>query len=248
VIAAVFFDLGGTLIDAGGPAGMLRLNGAGIKNVYDFLELKKYPLPPLRRFQKKITRSLKMAHLMLMLSSREIDAKKLAGKIFSKMKINPSDEDFEEIERLWHKPFLESAALLPDVRDVLARVKERKIKMGVISNTIWPARLLADELQRLAILDYFEVLVLSSETSIRKPSPFIFEAACKKIAIPSSDCLMVGDAVKEDIYGALSAGMKAVLLAGRFKRPPGAAPCYEIENLVQLIDVIDELNGPAPPE
>ena len=246
MIAAVFFDLGGTLIDAGGPAGMLRLNGAGIKNVYDFLELKKYPLPLLRRFQKKITRSLKMAHLMLMLSSREIDAKKLAGRIFSKMKINPSDEDFEEIERLWHKPFLESAALLPDVRDVLSRVKERKIKMGVISNTIWPARLLADELQRLAILDYFEVLVLSSETSIRKPSPFIFEAACKKIAIPSSDCLMVGDAVKEDIYGALSAGMKAVLLAGRFKRPPGAAPCYEIENLVQLIDVIDELNGPAP--
>jgi len=246
MIAAVFFDLGGTLTAPPAPHRLRHLNAAGIRNVYNFLELKKYPLPPLPKFRKKITRSLKMAHLALMLSTREIDAPRLVGRIFAKMKINPSDDDLGQIERLWHKPFLESAALLPDVDDLLARIEERKIKMGVISNTIWPARLLADELRRLAVLHYFDVLVLSSETSIRKPSPFIFEAACREIAVPSSGCLMVGNAVKEDIYGALSAGMKAVLLTGRSRRPHGAAPYYEIENLPRLIDVIDELNAPPP--
>ena len=101
------------------------------------------------------------------------------------------------------------------------------------------------DLQRLGILDYFEVLVFSSETAVRKPSPLVFAAASKKIASAPPGCLMVGDTVKEDVYGALSAGMNAVLLTARFKRPSRSTPYYEIDDLARLIDVIDELNAPA---
>ena len=53
MIAAVFFDLGGTLVDYGGSRAMPELISAGIKNVYGFLKHKKYSLPPLHRFEKK---------------------------------------------------------------------------------------------------------------------------------------------------------------------------------------------------
>jgi putative hydrolase of the HAD superfamily len=45
-----------------------------------------------------------------------------------------------------------------------------------------------------------------------KPHPSIFEAALRLVGVEAAHAVMVGDSVRQDVEGALGAGMKAVLL------------------------------------
>ena len=45
-----------------------------------------------------------------------------------------------------------------------------------------------------------------------KPHPSIFQAALQLVNVPASEAVMVGDSVRQDIEGALGAGMRAILL------------------------------------
>ena len=56
------------------------------------------------------------------------------------------------------------------------------------------------------------------EHGFMKPSPTIFRAALQRAKVEAGEALMVGDSVRQDVEGALRAGMRAVLLhrgAGR---------------------------------
>jgi FMN phosphatase YigB (HAD superfamily) len=45
-----------------------------------------------------------------------------------------------------------------------------------------------------------------------KPHPSIFQAALQLVNVEAADAIMVGDSVRQDIEGALRAGIRAVLL------------------------------------
>ena len=54
--------------------------------------------------------------------------------------------------------------------------------------------------------------VSSSEHGLMKPHPSIFRAALDLVDVPAAEAVMVGDSVRQDIDGAIAAGMRAVLL------------------------------------
>ena len=242
MIRTVFFDLGGTLVNYGEKSEREDLNTAGLKNVYDFLKEKTEALPPFEAFSKKMTRALKLGWLRLKITSRELDAPAVVKKTLAKMKIFPAESELAEIAQLWYQPFSERCALLPDVKEVLSAFKARAIAMSIISNTLWKGHFLMEDLRRLGVLDFFDVLVFSSEATIRKPAGALFEHACKHTGHSRGDCMMVGDHLEDDVYGAMNAGMPAVLIGKRFRKPEKNIPYYEIERLSQLIEIIDELN------
>ena len=45
-----------------------------------------------------------------------------------------------------------------------------------------------------------------------KPHPSIFAAALQLVNVAANEAVMVGDSVRQDVDGALAAGMRAVLL------------------------------------
>ena len=45
-----------------------------------------------------------------------------------------------------------------------------------------------------------------------KPHPSIFSAALQLLDVAPADAVMVGDSVRQDVEGALGAGMRAILL------------------------------------
>ena len=45
-----------------------------------------------------------------------------------------------------------------------------------------------------------------------KPHPSIFSAALRLVEVPAAQAVMVGDSVRQDVDGALGAGMCAILL------------------------------------
>lgn len=67
------------------------------------------------------------------------------------------------------------------------------------------------KLDRTGLRKYFAAVVVSEDTGTAKPDPEIFRLTCKKTGVSEKECVYVGDHFENDIKGALSAGMNAVL-------------------------------------
>ena len=99
--------------------------------------------------------------------------------------------------------------IFDDVVPCLERLKQRGLKIGIISN--WDERL-RPLLQELDLASWFDRIVISCELGCHKPSRLIFERAAELLAVPAGSMLHVGDNAEEESDGACSAGMRALLI------------------------------------
>ncbi|MGP3770492.1 HAD family hydrolase [Streptomyces sp. SDT5-1] len=78
----------------------------------------------------------------------------------------------------------------PDAREVLAALRERGVRVAVVSNIGWDPRPVfeAHGLDR-----YVDTYVLSYRHGVTKPDPRLFAAACEELGTAPGDTLMVGD-------------------------------------------------------
>jgi putative hydrolase of the HAD superfamily len=64
-------------------------------------------------------------------------------------------------------------------------------------------------------MEYFEVVIISSEAGVCKPDERIFRMALDQATVDPARCLYVGDNYYDDAVGATSVGMKS-LIVNRF--------------------------------
>jgi putative hydrolase of the HAD superfamily len=101
----------------------------------------------------------------------------------------------------------------PEGIAVLRQLRQWKIKIGVLSNTMWPRSWHEDVFRRDGVLDLIDGAVYSSEIDWTKPHPQAFVAAMAAVGVSDpARCVFVGDRPWDDIYGAKSVGMRAVLV------------------------------------
>src|SRR5690606_7788484 len=101
----------------------------------------------------------------------------------------------------------------PQAPAVLTALRERGIRIGVLSNTVWPRARHEHIFIRDGVHHLIDGAVYTSEIPWTKPHPKAFHAAMS--AVGASDparCVYVGDRPFDDIYGARQAGMRAVLI------------------------------------
>nr|MBR4281997.1 HAD-IA family hydrolase [Clostridia bacterium] len=116
------------------------------------------------------------------------------------------DLPLSEIEkRLWTAVCPGEA--MPGVQDMLAVLRARDIRTGVISNLVWSGDALTDRLQRLLPEHGFEFIISSSDYGIRKPNPLIFRAALAQAGLSPEDVWFCGDQIDADVFGAQAAGV-----------------------------------------
>ena len=121
-----------------------------------------------------------------------------------------------------------------DAHDTLLELRERGLRMGLISNfEPWLEGLLED----LGMLGFLEVLVISGREAYEKPHPRIYELALERGGVPPQRALHVGDSPISDYDGARDAGMRAILLDrwGRFPDFTGEV----IKDLRELPELLD---------
>ena len=99
--------------------------------------------------------------------------------------------------------------LYEDVAPALRRIAAAGVRLGLISNS---HRCLASFQAHFELQGLIAGAVSSSEHGFMKPHPSIFEAALRLVDVSASEAVMVGDSVRQDVDGALGAGMRAVLL------------------------------------
>ncbi len=128
------------------------------------------------------------------------------------------DEFFEEVFAVFERP--ESWKLFPETVSTLTALRERGLEIGIISN--FDSRLFT-VLRGLGIADRFDTVTISSLAQAAKPSPRIFQQALEKHAVDPEEAIHVGDSLRDDVEGALKAGLQALLLDRQGKHSGGSS-------------------------
>jgi putative hydrolase of the HAD superfamily len=139
---------------------------------------------------------------------------------------------FEDVFDVFRRS--EAWTLFEDTSSSLDRMCAAGYRLAVISN--FDSRLL-DVLKSLGIADCFQQTFLSWKIGVAKPGAGIFEHALETMNVAPSQALHVGDSIGEDMEGALSAGLSAVLM-DRKERHPSWNRSHRIGNLKELADLL----------
>ncbi|MFZ2501120.1 MAG: HAD family hydrolase [Nocardioides sp.] len=99
----------------------------------------------------------------------------------------------------------------PEAAPTLRALRDRGIKVGVLSNTIWPREWHQGFFERDGVADLIDAAVYTSEIPWTKPAPEAFAAAMAAVgATDPARCVYVGDRLYDDIWGAHNAGLRAI--------------------------------------
>ncbi len=113
--------------------------------------------------------------------------------------------------------------LFPGALDLLRSLKERGIKLGLVTNGLSETH--REKIALLRVSEFFDAIFLADEVGMIKPDPLLFAHACRTLGSAPARAAMVGDRYDRDIRGALEAGLFTVWLNVRAEElPPGAVP------------------------
>jgi putative hydrolase of the HAD superfamily len=124
----------------------------------------------------------------------------------------------------------------PEVPPLLRDLRERGLRVGVLSNTMWPRSAHERVFARDDVLGLIDGAVYSSEIPWAKPHPKAFLAAMAAVGVDDPGaCVFVGDRPYDDVHGAKRVGMRAVLIPNSDVPPfESAAPDAVITRLSEL--------------
>jgi len=139
----------------------------------------------------------------------------------------------------------------PEVAPLWRHLRERGIKVGVLSNTIWPRAWHVGFFERDGVYDLVDGDVYTSEIPWTKPSTRAFETALDAVgATDPAACVYVGDRLFDDVYGAQQAGMRAIhvphstIPEGQRGHTEGT-PDAVVQRLANVADVVEDWHSDA---
>ncbi len=159
------------------------------------------------------------------------------GQVFERAGIAPTDELLASYTRAWEPHTLTD----PEAAEVLTGLRRRGIRIGILSNTMWPRSWHEEVFRRDGVLGLIDGAVYSSEIDWAKPHPEAFRAAMAAVRVSDpAACVFVGDRPYDDVHGAKRAGMRAVLIPHSDVPPyPAAEPDAVIQRLSELAALIE---------
>lgn len=97
-------------------------------------------------------------------------------------------------------------------------------------------------LVRVGAESCFDHFFSSKDLGYAKPDPMFFHVISKRIGIPPSDCIMIGNSYSKDICGAKRVGMRTVFYNPGHAQGPFPDADFVIHDLSLLPELIASLN------
>lgn len=192
MIKGIIFDLWGTLVDNG---------------VYS----------PLRQSYKIVRTELEFSDFVVKLE-QSIMTKKFKTlkdafeQLCDELEAGPKDIVVEKLIGVWNSNAI-MAKLYPETIKVLEDLKNKGIKLALVSNSI---NITTEQvLERLQFKKYFDVIALSYDVKVLKTSPKMYDYIIKEFGLERHEVLMVGDSMQTDVSGAIIASIKPILVDRR---------------------------------
>jgi putative hydrolase of the HAD superfamily len=131
---------------------------------------------------------------------------------------------------------------LDGAADTLRALRERGLRVGLISNTIWPGTVHLDDLERHGLLDLIDHKIFSADVEAWKPRREVFQLGLDALSLCANETIFVGDALYHDIWGAQQAGLRAVWIGQVHPWTPDGItvqPDATIRCLPELLDIVE---------
>ncbi|HWR28640.1 MAG TPA: HAD family hydrolase [Negativicutes bacterium] len=150
----------------------------------------------------------------------------------------PREQALQAIEDsidVWH----DYVRLDPEAMEVLREIGRNR-SIALVSNFDYAPyvhRLMA----RWDLEPLFDTILVSDAVGVKKPHPEIFEQALRELELTASQTIHVGDS-REDIEGAVGAGIRPVWIDRQCKDRWRAQPesdVTRISSLTELLDLLD---------
>lgn len=221
MIKAVIFDLDGTLIDSIGA--LCEAFDSGVKA---------FQLPPVskERLLECIDRGERMPRIMSVLYP-DLDLEE-GSPLLTAIQT--------EIRKRYPGSNSEKVGLMPGARELLDAVKQRGLKMAVVTSRTMPVERLQNELKELEIADLMEAVVTSVDSK-RKPAPDTIIKCLEMLGVTPGEAVMIGDS-QVDLLAGKAAGVRVVAVATGVALPAvlaAGSPDFMFGNLFSLIDQLD---------
>ena len=177
----------------------------------------------------------------------ELEYPELVRQLLGDFGVDVTDEElnqFLEAEHVAWDPARQIAAHTPALLETL---RERGLKLGLVSNAFDPGWLLHRDLEQMGLAERLDFAVFSSEVGKRKPHPAIFERALEALEVAAADAVFVGDRLLEDVRGAGELGMTTVqaLWFRADEHPEGGEPDFQAFTQMDVLNVVERLSAAA---
>ena len=234
MLEAVLFDWGDTLMEfayapelvaAGHRAGLAAIGREGLPELTDHFREEYEPL-----FWAPGT-------------IEEIEYPQLVRRLLGDFGIALDDGELDRFLEAEHDAWEPARRLAANTHPLLEALRERGLKLGLVSNAFDPGWLLHRDLEHLGLARRLDFSVFSSEVGMRKPHPAIFERALEALGVAPENALFVGDRLFEDIRGSAELGMTTVqaLWYRADEHPDGAEPDYQAFTQLDVLNVARRL-------
>jgi FMN phosphatase YigB (HAD superfamily) len=238
-LEGIIFDLGSTLIEYENIPWEF-MNITGLQAGYAYLEETGMSLPDSAIFKDRYIAVREKYRMNSKATLREWLITDAVSELLQSFNLDGGRDYAQGFFNAYYQPVARQLTIFADTINVLAELKNRGIKIGLVSNTIFPESYHQTELIHFDIRKYLDFTVFSSSFGYRKPHPSIYERAVDLIGIEKKHLLFVGDRYEEDYLGPMAFGIRSALKirAGREYPVPFPTDTAAIENLSELLPLI----------
>jgi putative hydrolase of the HAD superfamily len=239
LLRAVLFDWGHTLIDFRWEP---ELFDAGFRAGLDALDLDERP------DADAIAARFRETYLPLLWAPgtiEEIEYPGLVRELLGHFDVDVTDDELERYLEAEHAAWVPAQVLHATSHALLESLRERGLKLGLVSNAFDPPALLHRDLAATGLAERLDFAVFSSEVGRRKPDPAIFRRALAALEVEPEHALFVGDRLYEDVRGAAELGMRTAqaLWFRADEHPDGAEPDFRAFTQMDVLTAVRRLTA-----
>ena len=122
--------------------------------------------------------------------------------------------------------------------ELMKALKQKGYRMHMTSNGFHEVQY--KKLKACGLRDYFDTIILSEDAGANKPSKAYFDYALSQAGAERATTLMIGDNLNTDIFGALNAGLDAMLF-NRWQvdvKDVEPQPTFVVDKLQDIIGIL----------
>jgi putative hydrolase of the HAD superfamily len=165
----------------------------------------------------------------------EISADTIFTELFNEWNINGLSA-LKPAKDAFYSYFSKKTELYPETESILKELKNKNIKIGVLTDTAYGADTEYLTASIPGLLPYIDVFLSSTDVGYRKPNVKGYLQIIKEFKIQPAEFLFVGDEHK-DIIGANKVNMVSVLV-NRSNEKVDYGQKYTVNSLIDILELI----------
>lgn len=148
----------------------------------------------------------------------------------------------DEVVQLLSKGYIDlsprQTALFPHAKEVLKALKDEGYQLHIVSNGFPEVQHI--KLENSGLTEYFSEIMCSEDLGFSKPARGIFTEAQRRTNCKPEHAVMIGDDIRADIQGALSAGWQAIHFdpESRFKKEWNVKRIRSLGELPEVVSML----------